>query len=136
MTEDEFNEEEETMSAQDVEDAQIMFFLRLMTNEYHTNDIQRIATKLNTMYHDQFKCKDCDISVLDKHEFFLVHDELEEEVDLDEGRLCVECFEKRLGRELQYFDFTGDMIINGGDDHSPLLKKRLISGLEETLPAE
>lgn len=120
----------------DESDREIMFFLQLLLNEYAADDIARVAVDLASIFDEQFECQDCKENVLDKHEFFLVHDELDVQVGLNDGRLCVACYEARLGRELCFFDFTNAMVIQGEVEHSPLLKQRLINGLEETLPKE
>lgn len=133
-SEDEFEAQSADEQIQEMDDAQIMFFLNLLQNEYHTSDIARVAIHMHRMFQAQFICQDCEVSVIEKDEFFLVHDQLEQEVGLDEGRLCVECFEARLGRELTAFDFTKSMSLDEDMDHSPLLQKRLISGLLESLP--
>lgn len=136
LTEEELEELREQSREQDVIDNRIRFFLELLLNDYEADDIARVASELESDYEAQFLCQDCEVSVMDKHEFFLVHPELEEQVGLEDGRLCVECFEKRLGRELIAFDFLNSMVELGKLDHSDLLRKRLISGLEETLPEE
>ena len=136
LTEEELAELHEQSKAQDIIDNRIRFFLELLLNDYDADDIARVAAELENDYEASFLCQDCEISVMDKHEFFLVHPELEEQVGLDDGRLCVECFEKRLGRELMAFDFLNSMVELGKLDHSDLLKQRLIAGLEETLPEE
>lgn len=134
MTDAEFEEEEFEEENSEIEDSQIGFFLNLLSGDYHPKDIARVALMLLERWEEQFACRDCDESVMDKQEFFLVHDELEEQVGLDSGRLCVACFEARLGRELQYFDFTKMMVNDEEMGHSDLLNKRLINGLAESLP--
>lgn len=138
MTDDEDDELTPQEEAQQhIIDNQIMFVLQLLLNDYEAEDIARVAQDLLDLYKSQFLCVDCEESVTDKGEFFLVHDELLQEVELEEGLLCVSCFEKRLGRELQYFDFTSAMVTSSREiNKSELLAKRLINGLAETLPQE
>lgn len=128
--------DDDELDTQDRDDREILFFLQILLNDYDADDIARVAMDMAISYQEQFDCVDCDENVVDKHEFFLVHDELEDEVELDMGRLCVKCFEKRLGRELCYFDFTKAMILNDDLILSPLLQQRMINKLEETLPKE
>lgn len=136
LSEEEMEQLHEESRQQDIIDNRIRFFLELLLNDYEADDISRVAQELELDYENSFLCLDCEVSIMDKHEFFLVHPELEQQVDMEGGRLCVECFEKRLGRELTAFDFLNSMVNLGNMDHSELLKKRLISGLEDTLPDE
>lgn len=128
------DEDDTDLDPQEMDDHEIAFFLRLLMNDYSVDDIARVAVDIATTLDEELECQDCKEHVVKKKEFFLVHDELEKQVGLDHGRLCVKCFEKRLGRELQYFDFTKQMILSDNMECSPLLRNRMNSGLDSTLP--
>jgi hypothetical protein len=123
-------------------EAQIRFVLCLLGNLYSPEDIAIVAMTMADEFEESFKCIECGIDVADEGELFAVHKELRAEITLEDGEeLCVGCFEERLGRELQYFDFTSSMIQNEHEnhddcsyEHSDKLKNRLISGLDVMNP--
>jgi hypothetical protein len=71
-------------------------------------------------------CMDCgrDVSGLGLNEFYMLTEDLWDGFNIPIGELCVECVEKRLGRELTPADFA-DVPANGPDaPASALLRSR------------
>lgn len=129
------DDEVEEYAIEPEDEAKIRYVLELLHNDFPPDDVAMIAIAMAEEFDEKFQCKECEDDVIAKQEFFFVHEELREQVGLgDGGMLCVECFEKRLGRELSYFDFTSTMVGDLGLPQSEILRSRLISGLEETLP--
>jgi len=57
--------------------------------------------------HPQFFCADCDVDTYVNEQFYMLHDELWAQVAADvDTMLCLDCFEKRLGRPLHAVDFA------------------------------
>ena len=82
-------------------------------------------------------CVDCSANTTRMHEYYMLRDEvwLQTGLGFADGRLCIGCVEKRIGRELHPSDFT-DCRINRQDSpygHSKRLRKRL--GFEVTAGA-
>jgi hypothetical protein len=65
-------------------------------------------------------CIDCDLELLPPHtppgskdwQQFMVHDEVWTAAGLDQGWICIDCLEKRLGRPLTGADLIPDLPIN------------------------
>jgi hypothetical protein len=57
--------------------------------------------------HPRFFCVDCDVDTFVNEQFYALHDELWFRVAADvDTMLCLNCFEKRLGRGLCSADFA------------------------------
>jgi hypothetical protein len=57
--------------------------------------------------HPRFFCADCDVDTYVNEQFYMLHDKLWDQVAPDVGTmLCLNCFEKRLGRGLRAADFA------------------------------
>ena len=58
-------------------------------------------------------CVDCGVDTISSHEYYMVHDSVWDQTGLDKhgGMLCVSCLEARIGRTLNYTDFT-DALVN------------------------
>jgi hypothetical protein len=57
--------------------------------------------------HPRFFCADCDVDTYVNEQFYMLHDEVWDQVASDvDTMLCLACFEKRLGRTLRAVDFT------------------------------
>jgi hypothetical protein len=75
---------------------------------------------------DGFICLDCSRHTADIDEYYMVHNEVWYKVNPGgKGMLCIECLEKRLGRELNKDDFTDAPINHGAFVQSDLLISRL-----------
>jgi hypothetical protein len=59
------------------------------------------------MDHPRFFCADCDVDTYVNEQFYMLHNELWAQVAADvDTMLCLDCFEKRLGRPLRAVDFA------------------------------
>jgi hypothetical protein len=83
---------------------------------------------------DEFNCVDCGRDTTT--EYYMVHDHVwEQEAGMknNRGMLCIECFEKRIGRRLTAADFTEAMVNHDTPEHySPLLQNRLSGNPKRT----
>lgn len=79
-----------------------------------------------------FVCLDCQVNTSDINEYYMVHNHIWNRIVPEgSGMLCIGCLETRLGRELNFGDFT-DALINHPDGaflkpHSERLYHRLTS---------
>jgi hypothetical protein len=59
-----------------------------------------------------FECLDCGVDTAEIDEYYMVHNSIWYDANPNiEGMLCIECLERRIGRELNPYDFT-DAAIN------------------------
>lgn len=81
--------------------------------------------KTKPLYKPHWDCLDCRNDTLLKNEYYMVHNTLWAEANpQDSGMLCIECFEKRIGRRLNGADFI-ECKTNGKGHHSELLHSRI-----------
>lgn len=76
-------------------------------------------------------CLDCKVNTFKIHEYYMVEDAIWEAAVPDtqeqEGKLCIGCLERRLGRELKAADFTPYPINTARKIRSARLTERLHS---------
>lgn len=72
----------------------------------------------------EFLCVDCQFDTF-QNEYYMVKDEIWP-IGMDDGMLCIDCLEKRLGRKLIKDDFTDCLVnIDPAYERSEKLKNRL-----------
>lgn len=63
--------------------------------------------KLTKKQLDHWSCQDCRKSCLDTdYDYYMVKDHIWELHGVGDEMLCIECLQKRIGRDLVYKDFT------------------------------
>ena len=72
-----------------------------------------------------FKCKDCGRNTMALKEYYMVKDHVWNQAGGGKGMLCVDCLEKRLGRQLTPEDFIDAIINTNFYQHSPKLLSRM-----------
>lgn len=85
---------------------------------------------INRNYKGWF-CHDCSINTFNgNHNYYMVQDKLWEKHGPKEGMLCITCLEKRIGRKLEFEDFT-TCILNRQNSH---VRGLLIKKWKRTIP--
>lgn len=91
-------------------------------------DDERLHPDFQALVDAHYRCLDCGVDTDEIGEDYMVFDELWEAGGGGEGRLCVGCLEKRLGRELGPGDFT-HVFTNVWTDEDEEKSERLVSRL-------
>lgn len=58
------------------------------------------------MFDPNFTCFDCGKDTCNGHDYYVVWDYLWKKFGVGDGMLCIQCFEKRIGRKLTKEDFV------------------------------
>lgn len=72
----------------------------------------------------EFNCAECGVNTLEIHEYYMLKDDIWELANVEEGMLCISCFESKTDMVLDKTCF-GDGPINIIFPHSELLQKRI-----------
>jgi hypothetical protein len=74
-----------------------------------------------------FSCIDCGVNTRRLREYYMLRDEvwLQTGLGFDDGKLCIGCVEKRIGRRLKPSDFIDCPINQENYRHSKRLRERL-----------
>lgn len=75
---------------------------------------------------DPYDCIDCNDNTFFKGEYYMIHNQIWNSV-AQNGMLCIQCLEARLGRQLNSSDFTEYPINFGSFPQSDLLYSRIYS---------
>lgn len=70
-----------------------------------------------------FECKDCGIDTIHGDNFYMVQFDLWKKYGVGEDMLCMDCFEKRLGRPLTEKDFI-DCPVNDWNERVTKLRNQ------------
>lgn len=82
-------------------------------------------TSRDTYDISQFDCVECGINTLDIFEYYMLKNEIWDLAGVDQGMLCVSCFEKKSDIVLTASHFTDYPINTGNFLRSQLLQSRL-----------
>lgn len=73
----------------------------------------------------EFNCVECKRNTLEIFEYYMLKDEIWRLADVEQGMLCVSCFEKKSRMILNKTHFTDYPINTGSFIRSELLQKRI-----------
>jgi len=73
----------------------------------------------------EFNCVECGVNTLEIFEYYMLKDEIWRLADVEQGMLCVSCFEKKSNMILNKTHFIDYPINTGSFIRSELLQKRI-----------
>ena len=72
-------------------------------------DYETVEHNVTKESYPEFDCADCGVNTLFENEYYMIHNHLWKKVSNNRkglGMLCIGCVEARLGRLLNFYDFT------------------------------